>query len=272
MRDVFTGADGTCTLENMNPGTYAITEVDAPTGYTIDDPGPQYAVLPDGDNNTVTVTFTDSKDPDDPSPAPANGSIRKVDADDPTKGLAGAVIKIEGVDNDFVGTYTTGEGGYISDIPWDTMPTGSYTATEVTPPEGYTISSDPAKVKQSFVWDGVNDVSLVFENDAKVNVRLIKQDESGNPIAGVVFNILRDGQLIGSEATDAEGTITVGAVTEGLYAFVEVSPVEGYNKLTWPVIAHVDQATMYIWTRDFLTGGTTSGRSRPRRGTSWTRS
>lgn len=27
------------------------------------------------------------------------GSIRKVDADDPTKGLAGAIIKIEGVDN-----------------------------------------------------------------------------------------------------------------------------------------------------------------------------
>ena len=60
MRDVFTGADGTCTLENLNPGTYAITEVDAPAGYTIDDPGPQYAVLPDGDNDTVTVTFADS--------------------------------------------------------------------------------------------------------------------------------------------------------------------------------------------------------------------
>ena len=37
MKDVFTGADGTCTLENLSAGTYAITEVDAPAGYTIDD-------------------------------------------------------------------------------------------------------------------------------------------------------------------------------------------------------------------------------------------
>ena len=111
MRDVFTGADGTCTLENLNPGTYAITEVDAPAGYTIDDPGPQYAVLPNGDNNTVTVTFTDSKDPENPPPEPASGSIRKVDADNPTVGLAGSIIKVEGVDNNFVGTYTTDEDG-----------------------------------------------------------------------------------------------------------------------------------------------------------------
>ena len=85
-------------------------------------------------------------------------------------------------------------------------------------------------------------MALVFENDAKVKVQLKKQDESGNPIAGVVFNIFCDGELIGSEATDTQGTITVAAVTEGLYAFVEVAPAAGYNKLTWPVVAHVDQA------------------------------
>ena len=242
MKDVFTGVDGTCALENLNPGTYAVTEVDAPSGYTIDDPGPQYVVLPDGENNTVTVTFTDSKDPENPPPVPASGSIRKVDADNPTVGLAGSVIKVEGVDNSFVGTYTTDEEGYLSDMPWDTLEKGCYVATEVTPPEGYSLSPDPNKVKQTFEWDGEHDVALVFENDAKVKVQLKKQDESGNPIAGVVFNIFCDGELIGSEATDTQGTITVAAVTEGLYAFVEVAPAAGYNKLTWPVVAHVDQA------------------------------
>ena len=244
MRDVFTGDDGTYTLRNLSAGTYAVTEVDAPAGYTIDDPGPQYAVLPDGDNDTVTVTFTDSEDPDDPPPEPASGSIRKVDADNPTVGLAGSVIKVEGVDNNFVGTYTTDEDGYLSEFPWDSLESGSYVATEVTPPEGYTLSPDPNKVRQTFEWDGEHDVALVFENDAKVKVQLKKQDESGRPIAGVVFNIFCDGQLIGSEATDAQGTITVAAVTEGLYSFVEVAPADGYNKLTWPVVAHVDQATI----------------------------
>ena len=237
-KDVSTGANGVVTVEGLSANTYAVTEVGAPSGYEIDNAGPEYVVLPNNGSNTVTITFTDTP------VVSASGSIRKVDADDPTKGLAGSVIKIEGVDNNFTGTYTTGTGGALADVPWDTMPIGSYTATEVTPPDGYTLSSDPNKVKQDFYWDGKNDVALVFENDARVKVELIKLDEAEKPLAGAVFNIIKDGQVIGSEATDAAGRITVPNVTEGMYAFVEVSAPEGYARLTEPVIAHVDQATV----------------------------
>ena len=237
-KDVSTGANGVVTVEGLSANTYAVTEVGAPSGYEIDNAGPEYVVLPNNGSNTVTIAFTDTP------VVSASGSIRKVDADDPTRGLAGSVIKIEGVDNNFTGTYTTGTGGALADVPWDTMPIGSYTATEVTPPDGYTLSSDPNKVKQDFYWDGKNDVALVFENDARVKVELIKLDEAEKPLAGAVFNIIKDGQVIGSEATDAAGRITVPNVTEGMYAFVEVSAPEGYARLTEPVIAHVDQATV----------------------------
>ena len=237
-KDVVTGADGTYKQEHLDPGTYAVTETKAPEGYEIDNPGPQYVVLPGNGNNTVTVTFQDTP------PSGGEGTIRKVDADDPSKGLAGAVIKITGVDNSFVGTYTTGEGGYLTDVPWDTMPIGSYVAEEMTPPEGYTKSPDQNKIKQSFVWDGKTDVSLVFENDSKVKVKLIKLDDSDNPLPGAVFNIVKDGQIVGTEATKEDGSITVTDVEEGMYAFVEVSAPSPYAKLTEPVIAHVDQATI----------------------------
>ena len=237
-KDVTTGSDGTATLENLTPGTYAVTETDPPAGYEIDNAGPEYVVLPGNGNNTVTVTFRDTPT------TTSEGSIRKVDADDPTKGLAGAIIKITGVDNNFSGTFMTREGGYITDVPWDTMPVGSYTAEEMTPPEGYTKSTDQNKVKQTFVWDGKSDVALIFENEAKVKVRLVKLDDSGNPLPGAVFNILKDGQIIGSEETKADGSITVTDVTEGMYAFVEVSAPSPYAKLTEPVFAHVDQATI----------------------------
>ena len=238
-KDVVTGADGTYKQEHLDPGTYAVTETAPPPGgYEIDNPGPQYVVLPGNGNNTVTVTFMDSP------PSSGDGSIRKVDADDPSKGLAGAVIRITGVDNSFTGTYVTGEGGYLTDVPWDTMPTGSYVAEEVTPPEGYTKSPDQSKVKQTFVWDGKTDVSLVFENDSKVKIKLIKLDDSDNPLPGAVFNIVKDGQIIGTEKTGADGSITVTDVTEGLYAFVEVSAPAPYAKLDEPVFAHVDQATI----------------------------
>ena len=174
-KEIVTGSGGTYTLSALEAGTYAVTELEAPEGYEIDNAGPQYVVLPSNGNNTVTVTFADSPE------ITGEGSIRKVDADDPTKGLAGAVIKIEGVDNDFTGTFITGEGGYLTDVPWKDMPIGSYTAEEVTPPEGYTKSPDVNKTKQSFRWDGKSDIALVFENDAKVKVKLIKLDDSDNP-------------------------------------------------------------------------------------------
>nr|WP_326153440.1 SpaA isopeptide-forming pilin-related protein [uncultured Oscillibacter sp.] len=237
-KDVTTGKDGTATLENLTPGTYAVTETDPPADYEIDNAGPEYVVLPGNGNNTVTVTFRDTPT------ITSEGSIRKVDADDPTKGLAGAIIKITGVDNNFSGTFMTREGGYITDVPWDTMPVGSYVAEEMTPPEGYTMSPDQHKIKQTFVWDGKSDVALVFENDAKVKVRLVKLDDSNNPLPGAVFNIVKDGQIVGTEATKADGSITVTDVTEGMYAFVEVSVPKPYAKLTEPVIAYVDQAAV----------------------------
>lgn len=237
-RDIVTGADGTYTVSPLDAGTYAVTETAAPNGYEIDNAGPEYVVLPNNGSSTVTITFTDTPT------VTATGKIRKVDADDPTRGLAGAVIKITGVDNNFTGTYTTGAGGALTDVPWDTMPIGSYVAEEMTPPNGYSLSKDAGKVRQEFYWDGKTDVSLVFENDAKVKIQLIKLNDANSPLPGAVFHVLRDGQLIGTEATDASGRITVPNVTEGMYAFVEVSAPTPYAKLTAPVCAHVDQATV----------------------------
>ena len=237
-KDIVTGADGTYTFSPLDAGTYAVTETAAPNGYEIDNAGPEYVVLPNSGSSTVTITFTDTPT------VTATGKIRKVDADDPARGLAGAVIKITGVDNNFTGTYTTGAGGALTDVPWDTMPIGSYVAEEMTPPNGYSLSKDAGKVRQEFYWDGKTDVSLVFENDAKVKIQLIKLTDANAPLPGAVFHVLRDGQLIGTEATDASGRITVPHVTEGMYAFVEVSAPAPHAKLTAPVCAHVDQATV----------------------------
>ena len=237
-KEVVTGRDGTVIVGPLEAGTYSITELEPPEGYEIDNAGPQYVVLPRDNGTEVVVTFMDTP------VITGDGSIRKVDADDPTKGLAGAVIRIDGVDNSFTGTYTTGLGGYLTDVPWDTMPIGSYVATEVTPPTGYTTSSDPSKVRQEFHWDGKTDVSLVFENDAKVKLELLKLDKSNDPLPGAVFNIVKDGQIIATEETGRDGIIIVPNVTEGMYAFVEVSVPEPYAVLTEPVIAHVDQATV----------------------------
>ena len=227
-----TGQDGTFTLtseaDGLTAGQYRITETAAPEGYLALTASQLVTVMP-GSTADSAVTFYNEEE------ITGDGTIRKVDSDNPTVGIPGAVIRITSVQledgGSFTGTYTTGDGGYISkeDLDFTTLPKGSYVAEEVTPPQGYILSSDTSKVKQTFVWDGHNDVSLVFENSSKVKVQLKKVDESGQPLAGAIFLVLRDGQIIATEETRADGTITVSNVSEGYYEFIEVSAPAGYD-------------------------------------------
>lgn len=87
-KEVLTGRDGTVKVAPLEAGTYSITELEAPEGYEIDNAGPQYVVLPRENGTEVVVTFTDTPI------VTTEGSIRKVDADDPTKALPGQSSKL----------------------------------------------------------------------------------------------------------------------------------------------------------------------------------
>lgn len=229
-----TGQDGTYTFRRLEAGTYQVTETEAPEGYQIDNPGPYAVTLPTNGQKTVTVTATDTPI------TLASGSIRKVDKDRPTMGLAGATIRITGIDNNFTYEGQTVEGGALTDVPWDTMPVGSYVAEEIGAPEGYILPSPHEK--KEFYWDKKNEVKLVFENDSKVKVQLLKKDESNNPLPGCLFTVIKNGQTLFSAVTDAAGTITVPNVTEGTYWFVEKDAPEGYVVNSEPVTAYVSAA------------------------------
>lgn len=229
-----TGQGGTLTFKDLKAGTYQVTETKAPEDYQIDNPGPYTVTLPTNGQNTVTVTATDTPI------TLASGSIRKVDKDRPTMGLAGATIRITGIDNNFTYEGQTVEGGALTDVPWDTMPVGSYVAEEIGAPEGYILPSPHEK--KEFYWDKKNEVKLVFENDSKVKVQLLKKDESNNPLPGCLFTVIKNGQTLFSAVTDAAGTITVPNVTEGTYWFVEKDAPEGYIVNSEPVTAYVSAA------------------------------
>lgn len=229
-----TGQDGTYTFKPLKAGTYQVTETEAPEGYQIDNPGPYTVTLPMNGQKTVTVTATDTPI------TTSSGSIRKVDKDIPTMGLAGATIRITGIDNNFKYEGQTVTGGALTDVPWDTMPVGSYIAEEIGAPEGYILPSPHEK--KEFYWDKKSDVTLVFENDSKVKVQLLKKDESDNPLPGCLFTVIKNGQTLFSAVTDAAGTITVPNVTEGTYWFVEKDAPEGYVVNSEPVTAYVSAA------------------------------
>ena len=57
---------------------------------------------------------------------------------------------------------------------------------------------------------------------------------------GAVFNIYRDGQIVGSDVTSSGGVIEVNDITTGLWSFVEVEAPEGYALDPTPHSVYVD--------------------------------
>ena len=103
-----TGADGTFTLtaeaDGLSADQYTINEVSAPEGYVAQTASQTVTVLP---NSSISNTFTFYNTT---TTTDGDGSIRKVDADNPTVGIPGAVIRITSVKLDdggsFVSEYT----------------------------------------------------------------------------------------------------------------------------------------------------------------------
>jgi len=65
-------------------------------------------------------------------------------------------------------------------------------------------------------------------------------DGTSRGLDGAVFNIYRDGQIIGSDVTSGGGYITVSEITTALYSFVEVEAPDGYALDPTPHSVYVD--------------------------------
>lgn len=172
--------------------------------------------------------------PDTPDTGDAGITIKKVDADT-GRGLAGAQFKIEGINTNYQSTFTTGANGSVSIAG---LKAGSYKATEIVAPTGYVADATP----QTFYYYETTPVTLSFKDSSKTSITLTKTTTGGAALSGCGFNIYRDGQIIGSDTTDAGGKIVVTGVVEGLYSFVETSAPDAYAVDPTPHNVYVDVA------------------------------
>ena len=201
-----TGQDGTYTFKPLKAGTYQVTETEAPEGYQIDNPGPYTVTLPMNGQKTVTVTATDTPI------TTSSGSIRKVDKDIPTMGLAGATIRITNV-----------------------RP-GSYVITEIKAPDGYLID-DPTRT----ITVTSGDTQTIVFKDTKPGGLIIEKRDSvtKEPLAGATFKVTTsDGRFVAQDGgatstnglytTDANGQIHIVDLDPDTYVVTEVTAPDGY--------------------------------------------
>ena len=255
-----TDDSGLARFEADGDGWYTITETSVPSGYN-KDTTPQRIKLIAGKTSTINLVNTISDD------NPSGGlSIRKVDKDNPSIGLSGAVFEIKSLEleptivtttkvdpesgaayqvpvpgdgpdgyayetPDPIGPITvqSSTGGYVMGFDVSTLKEGLYQVRETVAPEGYDLPSDPNARIKTFYWDGETSPSLVFADDSKVQIRFKKVDaETGAGLDGATIAVYKDGEPIMSTTTSGGGYITVNGITEGFYFFEEIAAPAGY--------------------------------------------
>ena len=217
-----TDVNGQIVLSKLLPGTYVVTEVNAPDHYRAD-PTPQTVVVNAGD--TQTLRFYD-----DPL---CTLTILKRDAVT-KKPLAGGEFWVRDSEGRAVGpnngVYVTGSDGTA--IVTGLQPDATIVVSEVKAPTGYILDETP---KHIVVRSGEAN-TLIFDDEPGTTLIIHKYIEGteNEPLSGVAFKVVDGpGAAIGPDDgvyyTDKAGEIVLEGIEPGTTVIArEIKTVEGY--------------------------------------------
>lgn len=227
-------------FEGKTSWTVTVTELVAPDGYFIDDPNVQTAELKQGET-LKTFTFTDTKYPEFWLWKYEEGTENP---------LQGAVFEVA-IDGTTFGTFTTNRDGYIH-ITYDdyrqfikngNSESWTFTAREITPPDGYLIDNKDWQIIE--INKGQSKGEMVFTDTKYPEIVILKIDrETGKPLPNTTFRIMIDGTSFEAEkATDEKGEIHLTYEEYGRFldetdkdkkdwtiTVTELYPTAGYNR------------------------------------------
>ena len=151
------------------------------------------------------------------------------------KTLSGATIEVKDEQGKVIYRETTDANGQIPQIP---VTPGTYTFKEVYAPDGYALNE--AEMRFTVDADGSVTGDTTIRDDY-TRFSLSKVDESGKPLAGVMFGLKKaDGMLMMTAKTDAKGMATFEKVPFGTYTLVETRALPGYLKTDTEIWITVD--------------------------------
>ena len=221
-----TDDNGEIRISNLTPGAYVLTELQAPEGYTIDNPSTNVVIGEGGDTQTVVITNT-----------PKGGLLIKKMDSVTKEPLSDVTFKVTTADGAVVGTsngeHRTDSNGYIS-IPG--LEPGAYIVQEIQAKSGYLLDDTPKTIT---VKDHQTYTLEVF-NQPKGGLVINKLDSvTHEPLEGVEFTITEaDGTVVddnggmtssrGLYRTDENGQIIIDGLV-GTFLVTETKTIEGYT-------------------------------------------
>lgn len=215
--NITVGEDGTATTIELPYGDYALEEYNIPDGLAADS---DYYVSIYEHDVTVEVEIVNY---------PAQGDMKITKTGNDGRKIAGAVFEIHNANTDeLTQTVTTNSSGYV----WSAyMPLGNYYAVETSVPAPYAL--DTTRHEFSLTYNNQS-IYLNIENEVDGEpgrVKVIKTDDSENPLSGVGFDLFRawDSKKLSTLTTGTDGTAESGDLIPGDYYLVETTGKPGYT-------------------------------------------
>lgn len=228
--EVETGADGTVTVEVPAAGTYSITEIAPPMGYTIDP-------------KTYTVNVSGHTEAGEEEPFTARNyktrvKLSKVDENEiQLEGAEFSILDADGKQVTFTNkdrVYTYSEDGGVTAITAGNaeivgLPVGSYILRENTAPKNYIPMEDMSFHVRADMYDKA--LELTVENlPHEKGIAVLKESPDGTRLKGAEFALYKaDNTEVEKVTTDKAGVALFTGLNPGSYYIKETAAPEGYK-------------------------------------------
>lgn len=258
--------DGFVNLEDVEPGSYTVTETRPPDGYLTvgsfpldvfaGEAGQQYYIPHDADpaaqpttaaseteQATATATVAATAGPTNQSIRDSQTGSLVIESEDATTSqpLAGACFTIT--------DETTGDQAEVCDADDGTndgsttfldLPAGDHTLAVSSPPDGYG-NFDDGSASISIATGQTTTGTIQFQPDAEAtatpttqagpgSLSILAEDADGNPLPGAAYNVTNDAGTFGPFADDdGDGEVVVTDVLAGENTIEEVTPPDGFQ-------------------------------------------
>lgn len=240
LTSVTTNQDGEAMIENLQPGTYRVVEVDGDTEhYNLDAPEQtvelikDQAEIPTTDRDLVlTLDNVEQK----------SFIVKKIDSET-KEPLAGVQFKIWR-DSVLLGDYTTDENGRIE---IKNAPAGTYKVQEVATLKEYILNNEVLEIEHTTA----KDTELTVENTKRPGLLIQKIDaETRKPLKDAVFQLKKaNGDMVKEDIiTGEDGTAFIEGLDAGDYIVTEVTAPGGYVVDDTPHSVSLEEGKTYTLT------------------------
>jgi len=217
-----TDENGQLTIPNLAAGTYVLVETAAPAGYLLDSTPHEIVIDPTAATVDGVNTYRVAEPVTDVAIPTTTLTVKKVWQNTPAGKTPDVTVKLVLNGQPTTQTLTlTSQNGYQGSF--DALPT--LTADGTT--NNYTVVETPVTGYESSQTTVGNTVTLT---NTYRTITVTKTDETGNKLANASFTLTdANGNVIGTQTTDATGQVVFGGLAQGSYYLQETQAPKGYT-------------------------------------------